>query len=122
MPFEISGGTSITPGTYKGQLMRVESGVPTSFGNARKWYWLVDVNGQGQELSVLTSENTGPQSKAYRWLTALLGREPQAGERIEDPTGKTVMLTVGTNAKGFATIEGVTAIVEPQQIEAGIPR
>lgn len=122
MPFEITGGSNVAPGTYKGQLIRVEAGIPTSFGNARKWYFLVDVNGSGEELTALTSENTGPQSKTYGWLTALLGRAPQAGETIEDPTGKTVLIQVEKNEKGFPKIVAVLPHVEPQQVEAGIPR
>lgn len=122
MPFEITGGSKIEPGTYKAQLTRVESGIPTSFGNARKWYFLADVNGEGEELTALTSENTGPQSKSYQWLTVLLGRAPSAGETIQDPTGKTVMVQVEKNDKGFPKIVALIPIVEPVQVEAGIPR
>lgn len=122
MPFTIGGGSNIAPGTYKGQLTRVESGIPTAFGTARKWYFLLDVDGKGEELSAMTSENTGPQSKAFRWLKALTGRVPQAGEVIDDPVGKTVMIEVTHNDKGFATVGDLIPIVEPVQTEAGIPR
>jgi len=121
MPFEITAGQVIDPGTYKAQLTRVEEN-QGQYGMYRKWHFLVDVNGTGEELSVITSGNTGPQSKSFAWLTALLGRVPQAGERIEDPTGKTVLVSVVTNKKGFSTIDSLMPIVEPVQQEAGIPR
>lgn len=123
MPFTIDApkGPDIAPGTYKAQLLRVENGTG-QFGPQRKWFWLVDVNGTGEELSVLSSTNTSPGSKAYKWLAALLGRSPATGETIEDPTGKTVMLALSKNDKGYAKIDDVLPIVEPVQTEAGIPR
>lgn len=123
MPFTITqNGPNIPDGTYKAQLLRVEDGIPTAFGTARAWYFLVDVDGTGEELKQLTSENTGPSSKSYKWLTALLGREPQVGETLEDPTGKTVLADIERNKKGFPAIGEMRAIVEPTQVEAGIPR
>lgn len=123
MPFTIDApkGANIPEGTYKSQLLKVETG-NGQFGPQRKWFWLVDVNGAGEELSVLSSMNTSPGSKAYKWLTALLGRAPVVGESFEDPTGKTVMLNIGPNDKGYPTIKDIIPIVEPVQTEAGIPR
>lgn len=123
MPFTIEApkGPDIPAGTYKAQLLKVETG-QGQFGSQRKWFWLVNVDGKGEELSVLSSTNTSPSSKSYKWLTALLGKAPQVGETIEDPTGKTVMLNIGPNDKGYPTILDIIPIVEPVQTEAGIPR
>ena len=124
MPFTISAGSgpNIPEGTYKAQLIRVESGVPTSYGSARKWYFLVDVNGTGEELAQMTSEATGPSTKAFKWLSALLGQEPQVGTTIEDPTGKTVLVDIAPNQKGYPAIQDMRPFVEPAQVEAGLPR
>ena len=123
MTFEIadSGFPGDLPGSYKAQLLRTEF-VETSFGKGRKWYFLVDVNGEGHEASFLTSMHTGPNSKTYAWLSALLGRSPQAGEKLPDPTGKTVILQLDKNEKGYPKVVALVPHVEPQQVEAGIPR
>lgn len=123
MPFTIDPpkGANIPDGTYKAQLMNVNS-TTGQFGAQREWYFLVDVNGKGEELKAFTSANTSPSSKAFKWLSALLGRTPQTGETIEDPTGKTVMLVIAKNDKGYPAIVDVMPHVEPVQVEAGIPR
>jgi hypothetical protein len=122
MPFTITGGNSnIPPGTYKAQLTGVQDGIPTEFGTARRWTWLVDVNGEGQELNDLTSENNGPKSKSFGYLEVLIGRKPVAGETIEDPTGKTVLLEIGEK-NGWPKVSAVLPFAEPSQVEAGIPR
>lgn len=123
--FEIT-GVEIPPGNYPAILEKVEvdSG---QFGDFRKWHWLVEVGQEGGEtkiepLTQLTSANTGPQSKSYQQLTALLGQAPQAGTKVGTPTGKRVLLTIGKNAKGFPTVEAVSPFAEPQQTLPGVPR
>lgn len=124
MPFEIPQSQDIPPGTYKAILEKVEERTGGKFGdgNFRVWDWIVDVNGKGELLSVSTSMNTGPRSTSYAWLTALLGRAPQAGEKIDDPTGKQVLLTIGKKDNGFPKVEAVSPYVDPQQTVPGIPR
>lgn len=124
MTFEIQAGVDIAPGTYKAQLERTEIKAGGSFGDGkfRVWHWLADVNGEATPISDSTSLNTGPQSKAYARLTALLGRAPVAGEKLEDPTGKTVLLTIGKKDNGFPRIDAVGAFVDPQQTVEGLPR
>lgn len=123
MPFEVTAsGPDIPDGTYKAQLIRVESGIKSQYGNVRKWFFLVDVNGRGEELSALTSEDTSSQSKAGKWLAALLGRPLVVGETVEDPTGKTVLVDIVRNKKDFPSIGEMRPFSEPTQVEAGIPR
>lgn len=118
--FEIT-GVEIPPGNYPAILEKVEvdSG---QFGDFRKWHWLVEVGEKIEPLTQLTSANTGPQSKSYQQLTALLGQAPQAGTKVGTPTGKRVLLTIGKNAKGFPTVEAVSPFVEAQQVMPGVPR
>lgn len=127
MPFEIA-KAKIAPGQYKGQLLRVESDPGGKFGPQRKWFFAVEVpaeDGSGTEIQEhmeFTSTNTGPGSKVYAFLKGLLGRELQAGEVIEEPTGKTVLLNFVQKPNGYSGIDSIVPIVEPVQTEAGIPR
>lgn len=126
MTFEIPKGNDIPDGTYPATLLGVEPN-KTSFGDGRKWNWLVQVptEGGGEEMidhSSLSSLHLGPQSKAYGWLTALnAGVPPKAGETV-DPIGKRVLLTFIHNDKGFPTIVSAAPFVEAQQTVPGIPR
>ena len=119
--FEIPKGNDIPDGTYTATLLSVEPNT-TSFGEGRKWNWLVDVNGEMVDHSSLSSLNLGNKSKAYQWLTALNGGvPPKAGDRL-DPTGKRVLLTFSHNDKGFPAIVQAMPFQEPQQQLPGIPR
>ena len=126
MTFEIPNTVNIEPGNYPAILEKVEVD-NGQFGEFRKWHWLVETKDEDgrtkiESLTQLTSANTGPQSKSYQQLTALLGEAPKAGSSVESPTGKRVLLTIGKNAKGFPQVELVSPIVEPQQTLPGIPR
>ena len=119
----------IEPGTYKAQLEKVEIRTGGKFtsdinpdGNYRMWHWLIDVNGNLEAYSDTTSMFTGPKSESFKRLTALLGKAPVAGEQIETPTGKTVLLTLSVKENGFNKIEAVSPYVEPQQALPGVPR
>lgn len=120
MTFVITGGEQVPEGTYEAVLQSVEEG-SGQFGPQRKWNWLVQVGEKVEMISSLTSMNTGPQSKAFKWLTALMGAAPKAGDEI-DPMGKKVLMTVKHNEKGFAQVEDVQPFSEPQQVLEGIPR
>ena len=122
MPFEIPTGVDIPPGNYTATLEKVEELTGGQFGNYRKWHWLVQVDDKIESIADLTSANTGPQSRSYKRLEALLGRAPQAGEKLEDPTGSRVVLQIVKNAKGFPAIESIVPFVEPQQVLPGTPR
>lgn len=125
MEFEISGGLDIPDGQYPAALLSVteDSG---QFGKFRKWEWLVEYTEDGEtktdSLSQLTSANTGPQSKSYQILTALIGRSPKSGEKVETPAGKRAILTLEHNDKGFMKVAAVSPFVEAQQTVPGIPR
>jgi hypothetical protein len=121
MPFEIAAGNKgIAPGTYKGQL--VEVGIKNGeTGDYRLWDFVAEVDGELVPVSATSSMNTGPKSKAFQWLTALTGRAPQAGEVIEDPIGKTVLLTISQKDNGFPKVDLLTAYVEPAKV-GDVPR
>lgn len=120
----------IEPGTYKAQLAGSTIQTGGSFktdknpnGDYRRWEWLVEVPGKEdlQTLSDNTSLFTGPKSETHKRLTALLGRAPVAGETIENPIGKTVLLTISLKENGYNKIDLVSPYVNPQQTVEGVP-
>jgi len=125
MPFTIPNTLVIDDGVYPAVFEGVteEQG---QFGLMRKWTFLVEHAVDGvtkvDAITQITSGNTGPQSKSYQWLTALLGRAPAAGEEIDDPTGTKCLVTIAHNEKGFPKVTQVSPVVEPQQTLPGIPR
>lgn len=125
MTFEIT-GNKIPDGQYTAVLLDVKEEKGGQYGPMRKWLFIADVpNEEGaieqQELSGLTSTNTGPQAKAYQWLAGILGTPLKAGMKV-DPIGKRCILTVAENEKGFATIQSISPFIEPQQTLPGVPR
>lgn len=126
MTFEIPTTVDIPDGQHIATLEGVveDNG---QYGKFRKWTWLVQfTNAEGQEViepvTQLTSANTGPQSTSYKQLTALLGKAPKAGEKVESPNGNRAILTFEHNDKGFPKVVMVSPYVEPQQTLPGIPR
>lgn len=125
MTFEIT-GNKIPDGQYTAILLEVKE-EQGQYGKQRKWDFAAEVpNGESGQLETqtitgLTSANTGPQSKAYAWLSGIEGRPLKAGEKV-DPIGKRCILTVAANDKGFATIQAISPYVEPQQVLPGVPR
>lgn len=126
MPFTIQAPqVEIADGTYPAMLQGVTtepSRTPSIPGDARKWTFLVEHDGKVDPIDALSSTGTGPKTKAYKWLTVLLGRAPQAGEVIEDPTGVRVLVQIIHNEAGFPKIENLLPYVEPQQTLPGVPR
>jgi hypothetical protein len=126
MPFVIKGPSiTINDGTYPAVLESVTtepSQNPSIPGDVRRWTFLVEHDGKVEPLEALSSDATSPRSKVYAWLTALIGREPKAGETIEDPTGARCLLQITHNEKGFPKVSNVMPYAEPQQTIEGLPR
>ena len=126
MTFEIPTTVDIPDGSYVATLEKVEAD-KGNFGDFRKWSFIVhdvttEEGKQDLPITALTSANTGPQSKSFQWLTALLGAPPKAGTKIESPTGSRCVVTITHNDKGFPKVETVGPFVDPQQTLPGVPR
>jgi hypothetical protein len=126
VPFTIQGPQlEIADGTYPAVLESVTtepSKTPTIPGDVRRWTFLIEHDGKVEPMDALSSTGTGPKTKSYAWLTALIGREPKAGETIEDPTGARCLLQITHNEKGFPKVSNVMPYAEPQQTIEGLPR
>lgn len=82
------------------------------------WDFIISAPGtpfDGRLLSDSTSSATGPKSKAFAWITALLGgRPPAVGQQFSkaDLIGKTALATVdhGEDGGGWPRIKNLGAI------------
>lgn len=65
------------------------------------------------EVSGTSTKATGPKSKAYRWLGALVGAsEVQPGAHF-DPSaliGREAQLTIGANKNDWPKVDDITAL------------
>lgn len=125
MPFEINApaGLQVPDGTYPAILESVIEEPSGKFGPQRKWTFLVEHDGEVTAHTELSSMNTSPKTKSYAWLTGLLGKAPQIGERFEDPTGTRVLLRIEKNPEtGYMKVKEVLPFTEPQQVLPGVPR
>lgn len=109
-------------GQYIGEFQRFEEGPASKFldanGEAKptvRWVWkiydqntgepIVDpVTGETAEGDGITSDATGPKSKAYGWFEAHLGRKLRNGENMEqveqEMVGKKVVLLYVSDSQG----------------------
>lgn len=112
----IGGGAVVDPGTYEATLIALEDfeyddgeGKKTlrrwSFGLEHE----VDADGHPVTIDGVSSLATGPKSKAFTWLAALLERPPVTGETFTPSMliGRSCMITVELNAEGFSKVAAV---------------
>lgn len=110
------GGPNIPDGVYPVALTKIEGPKtitakrgPTAGQSSDIYDWTFVVMAgeyQDTEIDATTSTNSGPRSKLFAWITALLGGQPPV-------VGQTFQLTDLTGRMAFATI---------QRDESGWPR
>lgn len=77
-----------------------------------EWVFAID-DETGLEIQDNTSTASGPKSKMFGWLTALLGgKAPDVGTDFEaaDLVGRTALATIGKNDNGWPKITQLTAM------------
>lgn len=112
----IGGGYAVEPGTYEATLIALEDfeyddgeGKKT----LRRWTFGMEneTDPEGNPISIdgVSSLATGPKSKAFSWLAALLERAPVTGEKYTPAMliGRGCMVTVELNAEGFSKVAAV---------------
>ena len=89
----------------------------TPDGEDRKlliWQFAADLGtGEMAEVEGVSSMATGPKSKAYGWLVALLGAEqvkPHASFRARELIGREVQVTIGPDKQGWPKVQDLTAM------------
>ena len=115
----------IAPGIYKGVLEKVEVLPSTDErypGDFRKWHFLLDVEGTLTPITATSSLNNGPKTKTYRWLKALIRTDIKAGATVPSPVGQSAQIKVTRKPNGYAGVEDVLPLAEPEQVVAGVPR
>jgi len=118
-----TGGPDIDPGTYPVTLVDIEGPkviTPQSGPTAGQemeilvWKFAVDEGEfEGTEIEATTSTNTGPKSKVYGFLTALLGGKPPAENaqfEATDLAGRRALATVERPENGWAKIRSLVAL------------
>jgi hypothetical protein len=107
--FRATAGDDIEPGIYEARLMSIEVREGKEPGtHFRVWTFSTP----DFDISGTSSMSDSTSSKAYSWITAILGRQPQVGEVIEVATLNllpvNIVVTKGTD--GFARIESLATI------------
>lgn len=124
--FEVkAGGVEIADGVYPVILTAITGPklVTAQQGpNAGKeielfdWTYAIDAPGTPEhdtEITASTSTASGPKSKMFSWLTALLGGKPPAvGTKFEvtDLVGRAALATIRTGESGWPKLENLGAM------------
>lgn len=118
----VSAGTPVLkPGTYPATLVGIsEKRMATKFSKPGteddflEWTWLAEGPDQDVEITSLTSIATGPKSRIFEYLTALLGAgnfDIGSGFDEKDLVGKKANLSVVVTDDGFSKIDQIVAPV-----------
>lgn len=105
-------GSPVKPGTYDARLKSLTPFKATYEGEERtliRWAFDVAVEDGVEEIDGVTSLATGGKSKMKGWVTSLLGRQPEAGERLGalELPGRTCMVVVELNDAGYPKVGAV---------------
>ena len=92
--------------------------------SVHEWgFSLDDVEGEGTMVWVTSGLATGPKSKTFAIITALLGgQQPPVGKTLNVEKhlfGRRALLDVRTNDKGYKAVENVTPL--PKSMQRGAP-
>lgn len=122
----LSVGGGLEAGTYAGGLVDLTPFTYAKEGEEPKTLlrWRFGTADGDDTAEGVTSLNTGPRSKAYAWMTGLLGRTPTKGDSLgdwdQDPisgewtgssplVGLSCQFAVIENADGYGKVETVIA-------------
>lgn len=121
---------NIDPGTYWATLIDISEPrtiLPQTGPNAgkevtlRDWTFALE---DETEIRGSASTASGPKSKTYAWITALLGGTPPAvGQKIpfSQLIGREVHVAVAVDEGGWPKITGLTAIPKARTAPAAAP-
>ena len=101
----VTAPASVPAGTYEATFTGLER--KTSREGVEFWVWGFTL-ATGEEVSGASSMKTGPKSKAYKWLTGLLGRKPQPNETLgANLVGRRCLLVLSQDEQGYNDVDDV---------------
>ena len=108
MPITVAAYTpSIAPGPYQATCTGLTEKATKDGNTFRVWEFTLD---DGRSTSGASSLSTSPKSKGGKWLTALIGRQAEAGETVE-PVGRRCTIIIELDDNGY---ERVTTVAPPE--------
>ena len=119
---ESAGFSLVDEGIYRAELIDIQD-IETQFGVS--WRWVFDLVDMPEEtlVSGVSSQKMTTRSKAYEWVSVLLGREPEPGEEVsfDDLIGKQAMVTIKNRAmRDGREVSNVVALAKlPKQMSIG---
>jgi hypothetical protein len=100
---------TIPPGTYRAAVTGLELATSKTDGSHfRRWEFTIE---DGRTIKATSSLQTTPNSKAGKWIAALMGGTlPQIGDKVT-VIGRRCLISVGLNDQGFERVDAVMADV-----------
>lgn len=100
---------SIPPGTYRAAVTGMEVATSKVDGSSfRRWEFTIE---DGRTIKASSSLQTTPNSKAGKWIAALLGGTlPKVGEKVT-VIGRRCLISVVLNDQGYERVDAVMADV-----------
>lgn len=83
MTLEIPVTNAVDEGIYPAVVTKLDLKTIEGGDTFRIWHFDVEVDGETKKITASSSLMLGPKSKAYKWISAILGRRPEPGEKIE---------------------------------------
>ena len=105
MTMDIPEINALEEGIYPAKVAKLEV-KETEAGTFRVWTF--EVKGASQPVTATSSMMTGPKSKTYKWLSALIGRKPTPGEKGIQVVGQLCQLHISVDEDtGYNKVEAV---------------
>lgn len=108
--FTVGGTATIDEGEYPATLKAVEEGPEGKWGPTCRWVFDAYVEGEPEQIDMITGYKYSPKSNLKKVLDALLGHPLDTDEVPPEPEeliGKTCRLLVGINEGGYSAIESI---------------
>lgn len=112
---QVGGRPSVEAGVYPAVMVALDTFTVEAEDGERKllrWTFAIDGDGEQGTVEGVSSMALGPKSKAYRWLTALIGPEAMAAAPALTPTdlvGRECLVQVVLNDAGYPKVGDLMA-------------
>jgi hypothetical protein len=106
MAIRIKALSTVPAGTYPATFLGLEAKESREGNPYYRWSFEASTTNGVREVSGVSSPNTGPKAKAYRWLAGLIGRRPGPDELIDENKliGQACLIVVEENDDGFGNV------------------